>query len=168
MIVNIDLSGEPLIYIKYEHFSLSVPFKHSLHYCVPSAFNTDAYRINKHSWWILCDSLYDSASEIRCIYDKTGICLSYHRGTTQCKYYLSEHDAQALIQNIERAIHSAGFVFVKKEPVRILKPTNSPTEYRVYPSEYKVNRTSTLLDHRIVASLSVPTVKRSTTLTVHL
>ena len=160
MIVSIDLSGDPLVYIKCEYFSMNVSFKHTLHYCLPSAFNTNKYSINKYSWWILCDSLYESASEIRCIHDKSGIQLSYHKGTSHCKYYISEFDASRLIQNIEKAIHSAGFIFIKKEPVRILKPTNSAIEYRVYPSECKVTRVSSLLEHRVVATLSIPSAHK--------
>lgn len=167
MIVNIDISGQPLLYIKYEHLTVKVQFNHTLNFCVPSAFNTDTYSINRYSWWVLCDSLYESACEIGCVNHGNYMYLSYHKGNTQSKYLISQNDAKALFLNIEKAIHLAGFPIQKRIPVRILKPADSSMEYRVYPIEYRVERISSLVERRSVATLSIPLIKRSTNTTIH-
>ena len=94
--------------------------------------------------------------------------LSYICGTSSCSYYISDKDAHNLHLSIEKALFLAGFPERKKEPVRILHPTKSSIGYRVYPTEYRVSRISTLLERRETAVLSIPSIKRSMKTYTHL
>ena len=156
MRVSLDLSGTPTLTILYEFTKIIASFKHTLTLCRPAAYHTDSYKIHKDSWWILFDNAYESASELRFSETELGFYVSYHSKESECGMYISERDTLNLLLLIENALLDAGFESIKKEPVRLLKPTGLAINYKVYPIVCKVERVSSFLVNHVNAKLSIP------------